>query len=75
VIDLSSVPCLCAHQYCGKTADWTRMPFGMVSWVRLDMGVLDLGGDSRTGRGSLGVNLRRFIVTNGEFVASLCKSA
>ena len=51
------------------------MPFGMVSWVRLDMGVLDLGGDSRTGRGSLGVNLRRFIVTNRDFVASLCGNA
>jgi len=27
------------------------------------------------GRGSLGVNLRRPVVTNGDFVASLCGSA
>jgi len=27
--------------YCGKTAEWIRMPFGMVSWVGRTMGVLD----------------------------------
>ena len=27
--------------YCGKTADWIWMPFGVVSGVGLDMGVLD----------------------------------
>jgi len=27
--------------YCGKTADWTRIPFGMVSRVGQGMGVLD----------------------------------
>ena len=32
------------------------MPFGVVSGVGLDMGVLDFGGDHRRGRGSLGVN-------------------
>jgi len=32
------------------------MPFGVVSAVGLDMGVLDFGGDRQTGRGSLGVN-------------------
>ena len=48
------------------------MPFGMVSGVGLGMGVLDFGGDRRRGRGSLGVNLRRPFVTNGDFVASLC---
>jgi len=48
------------------------MPFGVVSGVGLSMGVLDFGGDRRRGRGSLGVNLRRPIVTNGNFVASLC---
>jgi len=48
------------------------MSFGMVSGVGLSMGVLDFGGDRRRGRGSLGVNLRRPIVTNGNFVASLC---
>jgi len=41
----------------------------------LGMGVLDFGGDHRRGRGSLGVNLWRPIVTNGDFVASLCGSA
>jgi len=27
--------------YCGKTADWIQMPFGMVSGVGRGMGVLD----------------------------------
>jgi len=31
--------------YCGKTADWIRMPFGMVSGVGQRMSVLDGGGD------------------------------
>jgi len=31
--------------YCGKTADWIRMPFRVVSGVRLGMGVLDFDGD------------------------------
>jgi len=51
------------------------MPFGVVSEVGLVMGVLDFDGDRRRERGSLGVNLRRPIVTNGDFVASLCGSA
>ena len=51
------------------------MPFGVVSGVWLGMGVSDFGGDRRRGRGSLGVNLQRPIVTNGDFVASLCGSA
>jgi len=46
-----------------------------VSGVGLGMGVLDFGGDRRREIGSLGVNLRRPIITNGEFVASLCGSA
>ena len=54
--------CLSAHVYCGKTADWIRMPFGVVSGVGLGMGVLDFGGDRRRGRGSL----------RGEFAASHC---
>jgi len=41
------------------------MPFGVVCGVGLCMGVLDFGGNRRRGRGSLGVNLRRPIVTNG----------
>jgi len=44
-------------------------------WVGLGMGVLDFDGDRRRGMGSLGVNLRRPIVTNGDFVASLCRMA
>jgi len=75
VIDLSSVPCLCAHRHCGKMADWIGMPFGVVSVIGLRSGVLDFGGDRPRGRGSLGVNLRRPIITNGDFVASLCGSA
>jgi len=39
----------------GDTADWIGMPFGVVSGVGLSMGVLDFGGDRRTGRGSLGL--------------------
>jgi len=45
------------------------MPFGVMSGVGLGMGVLDFGGDRRRERGSLGVNLRRPIVTNGDFGA------
>jgi len=33
--------------YCGNTADWIRMPFGVVSGVGQGMGVLDRGGDHR----------------------------
>jgi len=40
--------------YCGKMAEWIRMPFGMVSGVGRGMGVLDGGGYHRRGRGSLG---------------------
>jgi len=49
-------------------ADWFRVPFGVVSGVGLGMGVLDFGGDRRRGKGSLGVNLWRPIITNGDFV-------
>ena len=31
--------------YCGKTADWIRLPFGLMSGVGREMGVLDGGGD------------------------------
>jgi len=50
------------------------MPFGVVSGVGLGMGVLHFGMIVE-GEGQFGVNLRRPIVTNGEFVASLCGSA
>jgi len=51
------------------------MPFGVVSGVGLGMGVLDFGDDCRREEAVWEVNLRRPIVTNGEFVASLCGSA
>jgi len=38
--------------YCGKTADWIWMPFGMVSGIGQEMGVLDRGGYHRWVRGS-----------------------
>ena len=40
----------------GNTRKWIGMPFGVVSGVGLESGVLDFGGDRRRGRGSLGVN-------------------
>ena len=52
---------------CGKTADWIRMPFGVVRGVGRGMGVLDGGGDRRSGRAVLRVNLGRPIVTIGAF--------
>ena len=48
--------------YCGKTADWIRMPFELVNGVGRRMGVLDRDSDRRRGRGSFG----------GEFGASHC---
>ena len=46
--------------YCGKTADWIRMPSEVVCGVGGDMGVLDGVGDRRMESGSFG----------GEFWAS-----
>ena len=40
--------------YCDKTADWIRMPFGVVSGIRLGMDVLNFGGDRPRERGRLG---------------------
>jgi len=52
---LSPIPSVCRSEvYCGKTADWIRMPFGVVSGVGRWMGVLNAGGDRRKGRGSFG---------------------
>jgi len=53
----------------GKTAEWIRMPFGMMNAVGRGMGALDGRGDPRKKRVSFGVNLGRPIVTNGDFVA------
>jgi len=55
--------------YCGKTADWIRKPFGLVSEVGRGMGVLD-GVLIVEGEGAvLGVNVGRPIETSGDFVA------
>jgi len=51
------------------------MAFGVVSGVGLGNGVLDFGDDRRREGADFGVNLRRPILTNGDFVASLCESA
>jgi len=46
------------------------MPFGVVSWIELSMGVLHFGGDRRRERAVFvggGVNFGRPVVTNGGF--------
>jgi len=48
--------------YCGKMADWIRMPFWMVSGVSRGMGLLDGVGDCRRVRSSF----------DGEFGVSHC---
>jgi len=52
------VPPICrsSHVSSGNTGDWIGMPFGVVSGVRLGMGILDFDGDRRRERGSFGVN-------------------
>jgi len=45
------------------------MPFEVVSGVGGGMDVLDRGGYRRRGRGNLGVNMGRPIVTDGYVVA------
>jgi len=60
--------------YCGKTADWIRFPFGMVSRIGRGMGVLDGDGNRGRERGSFGGESGRSIVTNGDFVAYFCES-
>ena len=51
-IDLEILVWLIPREVLGDTPP--PVQFGVVSDVRLDMGVLDFGGDRRTGRGSLG---------------------
>ena len=53
--------------YCGKTADWIRMPFGMVSGVDRGIGLVIVEREGAV----LGVNVGRPIVTNGDFVEKL----
>ena len=59
--------------YCGKTADWIRLPFVMVSGIGREMGVLDGDGYSRREWAILGLNLGRPIVSNGDCDAALSK--
>jgi len=77
-IDLSLIPylalcvsiCLSVRKvYYGKTADWIRMRFGVVSGVGRGTGVLDGSGDRQREWAVLGVNLERLIVTSGDFAA------
>ena len=55
--------------HCGKTADRIRMPFGVIG--RKGPGIRQVVGfwDRSMGRGTVGANLRRAIVTNGDFTA------
>jgi len=53
--------------YCGKTAEWIRMPLGTVGGVGWGMGVLDGGRDRRRWKGSFRGDWGRPIVTNGDF--------
>jgi len=57
--------------YCGKTAEWIWMPFGMVSGVGQRMGVLDGCGYRRRKGAVLAVNFGRPIVTNGDLATRL----
>ena len=45
--------------YCGKTADWIQMPFGVVSVVGRGMDVLDVLDDHQMEGEVFGVNLGR----------------
>ena len=59
--------CVCRKVYCGKTAEWIRMRFGMVSGVSGMMGVLDGVVIVEVEGAVLGVNLGRPTVTNGDY--------
>ena len=61
--------------HCGKTADRIRQPFGIVGRTGLEMRQEVGFGDRFTGRGTLGANLGRTIVTSGDFTAYVCDSA
>ena len=43
--------------YCGKTADWIRIPFGIVNGIGQEMGILDGVMIVEGKGGSFGVNL------------------
>jgi len=61
--------------YCGKMADLILMLFGIVSGVGRRMVVLDGVVIVEGEEAVLGVNLGHPIVTDEDFVASLCGSA
>jgi len=52
--------CVCSYVcqsekiYCGITADWIRMSFGMVNGVGRGISALDGGGNCQRGKGSVG---------------------
>jgi len=50
------------------------MPFGVVTRVSQEMGVLYGDGDRRMKGAVLGVNVGRPIEANGDFVEQLCES-
>ena len=51
--------------YCGKTADWIRTPFTVMSGVGRGMSVLDRSDYRRRERAVLGVNVGRSIEPMG----------
>jgi len=55
--------------YCGKTADWIWMPFGVVGRYGSKEEASRQGWRSPHGKGQFGVNVGCPIVTNGDFVA------
>ena len=61
--------------HCGKTADRIRMPFGIIGRTGPGMRQVVRFGDRSTWRGTLGVDLGRAFVTNGDFMAYVCDSA
>ena len=56
--------------HCGQTADRIRMPFGIIGRTGPGMRQVVSFVDWSTGRGILGENLGRAIVTNGDFTAT-----
>jgi len=74
---MSVCVCMCVglsvqKVYCDKTADWIRVPFGMVSGIGRGMGVLDEVVIVEGEEAVLEVNFGRLIVSNGDFVAYSC---
>jgi len=51
------------------TADWFRMPFGVVGWLGPRMRQVVGVGDCRMARSNFQVDVGHSIVTNGDFAA------